>query len=248
MKSGPAEAVSRKRAQRQQIGVKRRTAVNAVILACSSLEKYVAAAQEKMKTDYPVITIDRAYHAEPEDMKKRIEEMIAGLPEEVDTVLVAMAFCGGAWDHVTVSKRVVIPKADDCVSILLHTGEETEANLKESGHLYIYEQNPADFGAVRLMNDSSLIGEEYRNIDREMLMHMWFDQYHHMDIIDTGYNDCYTEAYAAAAQEQADQIGAELDYTAGSNTILEKLVSGKWETQFIVAEAGKLIRHADFFD
>lgn len=41
-------------------------------------------------------------------------------------------------------------------------------------------------------------------------------------------------------------IHAALDYVQGSNRILEKLVSGEWDEQFLVAEPGHLIRHGDF--
>ena len=40
-----------------------------VILTCSSLERYVKRAQEKMHTNYPIIVIDRIYHVEPATMK-----------------------------------------------------------------------------------------------------------------------------------------------------------------------------------
>ena len=68
------------------------------------------------------------------------------------------------------------------------------------------------------------------------------------NIIDTGLNNCYDEDYVAAAQESADRINAGLDYVEGSNRILEKLVSGQWDEQFIVAEPGRTIRHGDFFE
>ena len=41
-----------------------------VILTCSSLERYVKRAQEKMHTNYPIIVIDRIYHVEPATRKK----------------------------------------------------------------------------------------------------------------------------------------------------------------------------------
>ena len=57
----------------------------------------------------------------------------------------------------------------------------------------------------------------------------------------------YELAYAEQAQKNADMIHAALDYVQGSNRILEKLVSGEWDEQFLVAEPGHLIRHGDFF-
>lgn len=224
--------------------------MNALILTCSSLKEYVDAAQYSQQTYMDVIVVDRLLHVEPERMKKEIAKLIENLPLEVDTILVAMGFCGGVWDHVSFEKRIVIPRVDDCVSMLLHKDDVYHPNLKETGHLYLYENNPADFSALSLMRDYSEMDMDpvLVGMDKEMLFHMWFDNYRYMDIIDTGMNDCYSEEYASAAQENADQIGAVLDYVEGSNLLLEKLVSGRWDEQFIVAEPGHLLKHGDFFE
>lgn len=70
--------------------------MNAVLLACSSLTKDVTAAQKKMHTSHPVIWLDRKYHANPKEMRRQIQETLSALDPAVDTVLVAMGFCGGS--------------------------------------------------------------------------------------------------------------------------------------------------------
>lgn len=40
-----------------------------------------------------------------------------------------------------------------------------------------------------------------QGIRQEDLLHMWFDQYAYLDMIDTGYNRCYEEDYVEQAQE-----------------------------------------------
>lgn len=52
----------------------------------------------------------------------------------------------------------------------------------------------------------------------------------------------------AAAKVDADRIRAELAYVDGSNLLLEKLLSGRWDRQFFVAEHGTTIRQGAFFD
>lgn len=221
--------------------------MNACILSCTSLKDFVDAAQRRVRTDFPVYCVDRSLHAEPERMKAAVDALMSSLPPEMDTVLVAMGFCGGVWHDVSFDRRVVIPRVDDCVSLLLHTDDGFHPNLKEMGHLYLYETNPADFSALTLMHDTNCLGEDLKNINRDYLYEMWFYNYRHMDIIDSGVNDCYSETYAAAAQEQADQIRADLDYVPGSIRLLEKLFSGQWDQQFLVAPPGEKLLHGKFF-
>ena len=66
--------------------------MNCVILSCSTLKDYVQAAQEACHTDFPVVFLDRRYHVEPSRMRAHILETLQDLPEEIDTVLVAMGF------------------------------------------------------------------------------------------------------------------------------------------------------------
>lgn len=220
---------------------------NTLILTCSSLKSYVDMAQQHMNTDYPVITVDRIHHVDPDRMKKIIQAEIEKIGRDTDTLLVAMGFCGGVWDQVRAPVRTVIPRVDDCVSLLLTTDNSYIPNRKQMGHLYLYEDNPEDFSALSLLNDYTKASGEFQGMDKEYLFHMWFDSYHFLDIIDTGYNNCYEEKYAEQAQKNADTIQAALDYVPGSNMLLEKLVSGNWNEQFLVAEAGHIIRHGDFF-
>lgn len=51
---------------------------------------------------------------------------------------------------------------------------------------------------------------------------------------------------AERKQENADLVRCILDYVPGSNRILEKLVSGKWDEQFVIFEKGETIGLKNF--
>ena len=114
-----------------------------MILACSSLKDYVEEAQRKLGTEIPVVYLSRKYHRDPQEMKEHIQKALSGMPEETDTVLVAMGYCGGSWEGVSCDKRLVIPRVDDCVSLLLQLGDEPISDLKEPGHFYVREKDPS---------------------------------------------------------------------------------------------------------
>ena len=137
-------------------------------------------------------------------MRSRILETLDALPTSCETLLVAMSYCGDSWNHIPLSKRVGIPKVDDCITLLLHTDDTPHGNLKEAGHMYF------------------------------------------RDIIDTGVYDCYSEEYVTEMQKTADLIRCSLGYVEGNNHILEKLVSGQWDAQFVVLESGREMTEQDF--
>ena len=83
--------------------------------------------------------------------------------------------------------------------------------------------------------------DQYGEKKGNRLFRAFFHSYHHADIIDTGVYDCRSEEYLARAQMQADMIHSELSTVPGSNILLEKLVSGRWDEQFVVVEPGQTI-------
>lgn len=213
-----------------------------VILACSSMLLHVKAAQECMHTKFDVVELDRRLHADPKQMRSSILETLSALPDYYETVLVAMGFCGGSWDHIPLSRRVVIPKVDDCITLLLHTDNTAHGNLKQTGHMYFRD---CDTGAYSIEAMKEKLCRDYGTETGTAIFGMWFEHYTNADIIDTGAYDCYSEAYVAQAQKNADLIRCTLGYVEGSNVILEKLVSGRWDAQFLVLEPGQeMTEHA----
>jgi len=219
--------------------------MSTVILSCESLEVYVAAAQKAAGTSYRVVWLEQKYHENPAAMRKQILKALDSLPEEVDTVLVAMGFCGGSWDQVTAKCRIVLPRVDDCISLLLHTDDAYHPNLKQMGHMYMIDGDPDKFSPELMYQGLCQRLDEKR---AKLMFDMWFSNYSYLDVVDTGMADCYSEAFAEMAQRNADLIGCSLDYTTGSNHLLEKLVSGQWDAQFHVAQPGSKIAHRDYFE
>lgn len=218
--------------------------MNAVILACSSMARQVAAAQRKMGTDYPVRCVDRRYHAEPKEMRLKLIEALGGLAGEFDTVLVAMGFCGGSWESVYAPVRVVAPRADDCITILLNTDGAPHENLKEPGHIYIRD---TDTGRYSLEGLRDAVCERYGREQGLALFDKWFASYTHADIIDTGTYDSRAEDFLAQARRGAEITRCELRHVPGGSVVLEKLVSGDWDDLFVVAEAGETLTREMFF-
>ena len=214
-----------------------------VILSCSSLLLHVEAAQTKMHTRFPVVDLDGRPHAEPKGMRSSILETLDALPPSCETVLAAMGYCGGSWNHIPLSRRVVIPKVDDCITLLLHTDDTPHGNLKEAGHMYFRD---CDTGAYSIESMKEEICRTYGMEFGTSIFGSWFQNYTNADIIDTGVYDCYSEEYVTEAQKNADLIRCSLGYVEGSNRILEKLVSGQWDAQFIVLESGQEMTEQDF--
>lgn len=207
--------------------------MNCVIMACSSLAAYVLAAQKKIGTDYPVIYLDKALHADPPAMRQSILAELAALPEKYDTVLVAMGFCGGSWREIESDRRIVRPRVDDCVSLLLHTAYTAGYNLKQPGHLYMKDPDPHDFDMEKAFCGYT---KDMTSETRAQVKATWQANYDVVAVVDTGLNRCDRPEYQAWAAKNAAWISGHVEQLQGSNILIEKLVAGKWNEDLFVVE------------
>lgn len=213
------------------------------IVCCDSLESHLEAAQVKMGTNYLVYTLDRALHSEPKNMRQSLLDVLNALPESITTVLIAMGYCGGSLDNICARQQLVIPNLDDCITMLLTKTDAQEGNLKQRGHMYFRDSECGGVNVQRMLDN---LRQEYGMERGTGIFGMWFADYTHADIIDTGVFDCYEESYVESIQKQADLIRCELDYVEGSNRILEKLVSGQWDEQFLIVPPGTVLTKSAF--
>ena len=218
--------------------------MNSVILVCKNLSFHLAQAQQKLASSIPVIELDTSLHKEPEKMREQILEEIEKIPPEYDTILVGMGFCGGSWKDVNVSRRIVIPRMDDCITMLLTTTDLPKSNLKTSGCMYLTDNRDDE---MTIPGIRSHLIEQYGEKRGKKVFDVYFSAYDRVSIIDTGIYDSYDEDFLAYAQESADMIGGSVDHVPGSNRVLEKLLGGEWDEQFLVLEPGETVTEEDFF-
>ena len=213
------------------------------IVCCDSLLSHLEAAQVKMGTNYPVYSLDRALHSQPKNMRQSLLDVLNTLPESITTVLIAMGYCGGSLDNICTRQQLVIPNLDDCITMLLTKTDAQEGNLKQRGHIYFRDSECGGVNVQRMLDN---LRREYGMERGTGIFGMWFADYTHADIIDTGVFDCYEESYVESIQKQADLIRCELGYVEGSNRILEKLVSGQWDEQFLIVTPGTVLTKSVF--
>lgn len=211
--------------------------MSTIILGCSSLKDFIDHAQKKAGTEYPVKYLNRLYHRDPAEMREHVIEALNELDPDVDTVLVSMGFCGGSWDKVKVPVRVVIPRVDDCVSLLLQTTDEPVSDLKKPDHLYIKDKDPKN------MSFKGIFEHMTKDIDEETKKRYhedWKRYYNEIDIIETEVYDSRKPEYAETVKIDADWLEAEMKYVPGGTYLLEKLFTGRWDEQFKVMEPGEI--------
>ena len=219
-------------------------AAGRALIACAMMEDEVRAALERCGVALPVTWIDRGYHSKPEVLREKVQERIeeaerAGAGE----VLLALGLCGcGAVGLHTERAVLAMPRFDDCVNLMLCTGERTSRGFAEAGVMYLTRGWSSD--ASLIVGQRELYRRKYGDRRADRLMRGMYGSYRAVSLIDNGCYDLQeTREYA---QRCADTIGVEVRTDPGSNIVLEKLVSGAWDDDILVCGPGRPVQQEDF--
>ncbi|MCR4431068.1 MAG: DUF1638 domain-containing protein [Tepidanaerobacteraceae bacterium] len=210
-----------------------------IIIACRTLYDELNLAISNTNCEYPVIWVDSEYHSDPNRLRSKLQQEIDA-QDGFDNILLAYGFCGNAiLDLKASTANLIFPKTDDCISMLLSRPKEKFERMKATYFLTKGWIESSKSIMKEYLNAVSRYGEKRtRRIFQIMLKH-----YNKLMLIDTGaYN---VEDY----REEACKISkiADLEVFTGKGGIwmLEKLVAGPYDDDFIIIEKGNSVNVTD---
>jgi len=158
--------------------------MSAVIVACHTIEDELNLAVRETHVTYPVFWIDSKLHVKPENLRDQVQGTISRITN-VSTILLAFGCCGtGLVGIRSETSRLILPKVEDCISLLLGSEERRRIMARETASYFLtrgwlesennlqteYEYCVRKFGLERTVR-----------VMRTMLKH-----YRHLTLIDTG--------------------------------------------------------------
>ena len=194
--------------------------------------------------------LEMGLHDQPDVLRQEVQATINRLEENplLDTVLLLYGVCGNGLIGIRSSRcRLVLPRAHDCVSILLGGPKVHEAILKENPGTYFYSpgwvRGKRVPGPDRDAHLRKFYGERYPD-DEEMLEDLieadqeTFAHHNCAAYVDVT-NNPQAESYC---QGCASSLGWKYQRLAGDPSLIKDLFAGNWEaSRFLVVEPGEAI-------
>jgi hypothetical protein len=215
--------------------------LDTVAIACRTIHDEIMQAVQSVKSEYPIIWVESGLHNSPGKLNRHLQTEIEKL-DNVNNILLVFGYCGNALlDLVSSKGKLIFPKVDDCISLLL--GGNTKKNLlnKEAAAYYLtrgwlsYENN--------IWDEYTHCVNRFGYDKAQSIFKTILNNYVNLNIIDTGAYDL-TEFL-----EQTDKIATELglkhQVVPGTLDLLQKAFSGRWDEGFAVIEPGKVIDYND---
>jgi hypothetical protein len=215
--------------------------VSLKIIACKTICDEIEALRGDIEVEY----CEGFLHDTPEKLRETLNERIRQTPGD-GTILLGYGRCSNGTAGLEAGRhRLVIPACDDCIALLLGSRRTYQQEFKEHPGTYYYTR-----GWIEELEDP--YREYLKMIPRmgeqkaRMVAHMMLESYTRVAIIDTGtYDMAKCQSYV---QTVSEFYGLPVHRLPGSLRLLEKLVRGPHDGEFMIVQPGEVLEESRFWE
>ena len=210
--------------------------MKAIALACETIADEVRMAARKTNSSIPILWIESGMHNTPENLKQYLQSEIDRV-ENVDDILLLFGYCGNALlGLVSGSCRLIIPRVDDCVSLLLG-GNAQRNRLNEQAMGYFLTQGWLNH-ENNLWSEYNYCLEKYGPERTRQIYSVRLHNYKKLNVIKTGAYDL--EKFIQLTGRIARELDLDHAVVEGSLDLLCEAMRREWsEERFITVEPGR---------
>ena len=210
------------------------------LLSCKTMMEEV---ETKRPQEIPVEYVEYALHRTPEKLREELQKCI-DVEDEAEILIFIYGHCSRGLEGLRArDKTLVIPRVDECISLLLGSREKYEQEFREEPGTYYLSKGWIDQKGDPLQEHheyTKKYGEENaRWITREM-----YKNYKRIAFIDT--NLPGIEEYEEYAKKVARFLNLDFARIQGTNDFFEKLIGKDWDKNCIVVFPGEESKYRDF--
>ena len=190
--------------------------------------------------------LEYGLHNVPKSLHAQLQAAIDNTSPEYGTILIGYGMCANAIVGIQSRRfRLVIPKADDCITLYLGSREEYLRQLGQAPGTFYLTKGWIECGEDPYTEYCALRGK-YGQEKAYRITKRYIINYTRLALIDLGnYN---SEAYRKYAKMVADHFGLTYEEISGSRKFLERFVRGEWEEDFVIVQPGEMVRYEMFYN
>jgi hypothetical protein len=198
---------------------------------------------EKCKVEYPIEWLESGLHNVPKNLNSKLQEILDNI--QADRVLLVMGFCGNSIQDIKAgSFELIIPRVDDCISLLLGSVKARVEVSREHSAYFLTEGWLRGERNAWVEYQRTL--EKYGEKRAKSIAKSLFGHYRSLCLLDCGAMPIGklvedTKIIAETLNLEQKVIPATVEY-------IKKLLTGPWtEEDFIIKNPGETIAVGDLY-
>jgi hypothetical protein len=138
---------------------------------------------------------------------------------------------------------LVVPRVDDCIAMLMGSQARYKQVMGKAPGTYFLTRGWIDAG-ITIMDEFRQTAERYGVERARRIQQKMFSHYTHLAYIASEDGD--QEPYRRVSCQAAEALGLEYQEIKGSQRLLQAMIGGRWNHDFVVVEPGKAVTLTDF--
>jgi hypothetical protein len=219
-------------------------------IVCKAVQKeaYWVAAHSVNMVD--IVLMPQGLHNTPDKLRAEVQSELDKTcdvqGDSYDAVLLGYGLCGNGCVGLKATIKTVIPRAHDCITLLLGSRHTYQQYLDGHRGVYWYSDGwistdtmPGKERVERLLAEYT---EKYGADNAQYLLEMeqaWLKEYSWAVYVDWHLAD--SERQQQYTRDCATYLNWNYDYVVGSSALMQRLVDGKWDDEFLVIPPGSTI-------
>jgi len=194
---------------------------------------------------YTLEMLEYGLHNVPANLHEQLQAAIDATGPEYGTILLGYGLCANAILRLESRRfRLVIPRADDCITLFLGSRQEYIRQLSLAPGTFFLTRGWIECGEDPYTEYCSL-RTKYGHEKAFKIARRYIQNYTRLALIDSG--SCISEAYRKYARMVADYFSLAYEEIPGSNGLLERLINGAWSAGFVVVPPGEVVQYDMFY-
>ena len=211
------------------------------VIACATvIEEMLALMPENV--DYEILNF--GLHMVPKNLKAVLQEAIDLSGKTYGTIILGYGLCSLAVVGLQSQYcTLVVPKVEDCIAIYLGSSQVYSKQRKREPGTYYLTKGWIEVSDT-ILDEYQRIVKKYDKEKADFILGKMLKHYNRLVYINTGTEN--QDKYRSYALEVAQQFNLRFEEIRGSSTLIQKMVYGPWDNEFVVVPPGHKITYRDF--
>jgi hypothetical protein len=221
------------------------------LIACKVLQReaYFCAARSKNVVD--IVLMPQGLHNEPDRLRQEVQKALERTHDiqdrPYDATLLGYGLCSNGVVGLGAEIPIVIPRAHDCITLLLGSKDRYQEYFDSHRGVYWYSSGWIESGKQPSKERCDFLLREYTQKygqdNAQYLMEVeqtWMKEYQWATYLDWGLTD--SAAYKVFTQDCAAFLHWNYDECQGDAGLMQRFVDGPWsEEEFLIVPPGRRI-------
>ena len=211
------------------------------VIACATV---IEEMRSFLPSGVPYEVLDFGLHLRPQELKRVLQEKIDAASQDTDVVILGYGLCSMAVVGLkATTATLVVSRSDDCIAIFLGSCAAYKQQASTEPGTYYLTKGWIEAGDSPFSEYDKLVSK-YGEVKAMRMMKLMLKNYTRLAFINTGNYEL--DRYRDYARQSSAKFDLRYEEIDGSSALVQKLIAGPWDDEFVVVSPGETITYDMF--